>query len=209
MKIKVGIVDDHTLVLESLIMLINNLSNFEVTLHATDGKDLLQKLKRQQDYPDILLVDVLMPYMEGSEVILIVKKAYPNIKLVALSVLNDSLNVLKMIKAGCCAYLSKNINALELKLALTEIWSKGYYNSQLINTEKGAFENESALLTDREMEFLELACSDLNYQQIAKQMFLSIKTIDGYRANLFHKFRVKSRTGLVLEAIKRKLITVN
>lgn len=209
MKIKVGIVDDHTLVLESLIMLVNNLSDFEVTLHATDGNDLLQKLKRQQDYPDILLVDVLMPYMEGSEVILTVKKTYPSIKLVALSVLNDSINALKMIKAGCCAYLSKNINALELKLALSEIWSKGYYNSQLINTEKGALENESALLTDREMEFLELACSDLNYQQIAKRMFLSIKTIDGYRANLFHKFQVKSRTGLVLAAIKRKLITVN
>ncbi|MFC6099815.1 response regulator transcription factor [Olivibacter domesticus] len=209
MKIKIGIVDDHTLVLESLIMLVNNLSNFEVTLHATDGKDLLQKLERQHDYPDILLVDVLMPYMEGSEVISTVKKSYPSIRLVALSVLNDSLNALKMIKAGCCAYLSKNINALELKLALTEIWSKGYYNSQLIDIENGALMNESTPLTDRELEFLELACSDLNYQQIAKKMFLSIKTIDGYRANLFHKFQVKSRTGLILEAIKRKLITVN
>lgn len=209
MKIKIGIVDDHTLILESLIMLINNLSNFEVTLHATDGKDLLQKLKRQQEYPDILLVDVLMPYMEGSEIVLIVKKAYPNIKLVALSVLNDSLNALRMIKAGCCAYLSKNINALELKLALTEIWSKGYYNAQLISIDRGAMINKSTFLTDREMEFLELACSDLNYQQIAKKMFLSIKTIDGYRANLFHKFHVKSRTGLVLEAIRRKLITIN
>lgn len=208
MKIKIGIVDDHALVLESMIMLVNSLSTFEVILHATDGKDLLQKLKRQQDYPDILLVDVLMPQMGGAEVVLNIRKAYPNIKLVVLSVLNDSITVLKMIKAGCCAYLSKNINALELKLALTEIWSKGYYNSHLIGIENTDKTDEPSSLSDREMEFLELACSDLNYHEIAKKMFLSIKTVDGYRASLFFKFHVKSRTGLVLEAIKRKLIMV-
>jgi len=208
MKATVGIVDDHTLILESLIMLINNLADFKVTLHANDGADLLNKLERQDNYPDILLIDVLMPQMNGPEIVIKVKELYPDIRLVALSVLNDSISVLQMIKAGCCAYLTKNINVLELNLALTEVWNRGYYNSYL--TEKSAdIFMQPISLTEREKEFLYLACSDLNYYEIAKRMFLSIKTIDGYRASLFLKFKVKSRTGLVLEAIKRKLITVN
>jgi len=209
MKITVGIVDDHVLVLESLIMLVNNLVDFEVILHATDGKDLMQKLKRQDTCPDIILVDVLMPLMEGHEVVTSIRRIYPETKLIALSMLDDSLSALKMVKAGCCAYLSKNINALELKLALNEVWSKGYYNSHLVSVKREEPMMHSTLLTNREMEFLKLACSDLNYQQIAKKMYLSIKTVDGYRASLFHKFHVKSRTGLVLEAIKRRLIVVN
>ncbi|WP_134092129.1 response regulator [Olivibacter sp. XZL3] len=208
MKITVGIVDDHTLFLESLIMLVNNLTDMEVVLHASDGKDLLRKLQRQDTYPDILLVDVLMPHMEGSEVVMAVREAYPDIKVAALSVLNDSIHVLRMVRAGCCAYLPKTINTLELKLALTEIWTKGYYNSHLIRVETEEDVVNPIALTDREMEFLEMACSDLNYHEIAKRMFLSIKTIDGYRASLFNKFNVKSRTGLVLEAIKRNIIKV-
>lgn len=208
MKATIGIVDDHTLVLESLIMLINNLADFKVTLHAMDGKDLLSKLERQESYPDILLIDVLMPHMTGPEIVTQVKLLYPDIRLVALSVLNDSVSVLQMIKAGCCAYLTKNINILELNLALTEVWNRGYYNSYLTDRNIDIF-TDPISMTEREKEFLHLACSDLNYYEIAKRMFLSIKTIDGYRASLFLKFKVKSRTGLVLEAIKRKLITLN
>lgn len=207
MKATIGIVDDHVLVLESLIMLINNLADFQVTMHATDGYDLLNKLKRQESYPDILLIDVLMPSMSGAELAGKIRLAYPDIKLVALSVLNDSISVLQMIRAGCCAYLSKNVHILELNLALTEVWKKGYYNSYL--TEKSVEDNAFQIdLTDREKEFLYLACSDLNYHEIAKHMFLSIKTVDGYRARLFTKFKVKSRTGLVLQAIKHKYVHI-
>ncbi|MCL4640727.1 MULTISPECIES: response regulator [Olivibacter] len=208
MKISIGIVDDQTLFLESLITLINNLTDMEVVLYASDGKDLLRKLRRQDSHPDILLIDVLMPDMSGADVVIAVKEAYPDIRLAALSVLNDSFSVLKMIRAGCCAYLPKTMNTLELKLALTEIWKKGYYNSHLIKVENTEETLSPILLTEREMEFLELACSDLNYHEIAKRMFLSIKTIDGYRASLFNKFNVKSRTGLVLEAIKRNIVKV-
>ncbi|MEH6307459.1 response regulator transcription factor [Olivibacter sp. CPCC 100613] len=208
MKATIGIVDDHALVLESLIMLINNLADFQVTMHATDGHDLLNKLRRQESYPDILLIDVLMPSMSGAELTSKIKFDYPDIKLVALSVLSDSISVLQMIRAGCCAYLTKNMNVLELNLALTEIWAKGYYNSFLTekSVENIAFQIE---LTDREKEFLYLACSDLNYHEIAKRMFLSIKTIDGYRASLFAKFKVKSRTGLVLQAIRHKFVNIS
>jgi|SRR5690606_29128644 len=209
MKRTIGIVDDQQLFLRSVGMYVNSFPGFEVTLYAVNGTDLFAKLKRQPP-PDILLIDVNMPQMDGPETAAKVRaEGYPKTKMVALSMMEDSRNVIKMIKAGCCAYLLKNMNPNDLELALLEIMNYGYYNSYVTNLCYREQNNRNIVdLKDREMEFLNLACSDLTYQQIAAKMFLSIKTIDGYRASLFEKFQVKSRVGLVLEAIRQDLISV-
>ncbi|MGK9125872.1 response regulator transcription factor [Olivibacter sp. SA151] len=208
MKATIGIVEDHTLVLKSLEIIINSFSCFEVTLLADSGSSLFEQIDKGESVPDILLIDVLMPEMNGDEVAVRVKKKYANVKLVAISGFDDSASVMKMIRAGCCAYLQKNIELEELEGALQEIWMKGYYNNYLTNMGFQASNTDWMDLRDRELEFLRLACSDLNYHEIADCMCLSIKTIDGYRACLFAKFGVKSRVGLVLEALKHNLISL-
>ncbi|MFC6099784.1 response regulator transcription factor [Olivibacter domesticus] len=209
MKGTIGIVDDQQLFLKTVGMFVDTFPDFQVVLYATDGQDLLTRLRAIKSPPDILLIDVNMPFMEGAELVAKIKEAYPSIKMAALSMMDDSQNVIKMIKAGCCAYLLKNMNPNDLEVALKEIMVRGYYNTHVTNiVYHELFSKQPIDLKDREREFLELACSDLTYQQIADKMFLSIKTVDGYRAALFEKFQVKSRVGLVLEAIRQNLISV-
>lgn len=206
MNATIGIVEDQQLILKSLEMLVNSFPHFDVVLSATNGLELFEKLERHFSIPDILLIDVRMPLMDGVEVAVQLKKYYPAIKVVALSGLDDSMSVVKMIKSGCCAYLLKSMNLGDLELALEEIWAKGYYNSRI--TDMGYQEPNLKLmdLKENEMEFLKLACTDLTYHEIASNMCLSIKTIDGYRATLFDKFKVRNRIGLILEVLRHNLI---
>jgi len=114
-----------------------------------------------------------------------------------------------MIKAGCCAYLLKYTHPNELEKALHEIYIKGFYNADVSNVNYRRllqFEKDSLNITDKEKTFLQYACKDITYKQIASQMNLSERTIDGYRESLFHKLKVQSRVGLALEAIRRELV---
>lgn len=206
MNATIGIVEDQHLILKSLEMLINSFSHFDVVLSARNGIDLFEKLEQHFPVPDILLIDVVMPLMDGAEVAVQLKKNFPAIKLVALSGMDDAMSVVKMIKSGCCAYLLKSISLDDLEQALEEIWAKGYYNSRI--TDMGYQESNMKLmdLKENEMEFLKLACTDLTYHEIASNMCLSVKTIDGYRAALFEKFKVRNRIGLILKVLRHNLI---
>jgi DNA-binding NarL/FixJ family response regulator len=211
MKIRIGIVDDHQLFLKSLGFLICSLPNFELAVDALNGVDLLEKLKSNQVVPDILLIDVNMPRMDGVDTARNVNLLYPQIKMAALSMKDDDTTIIKMLQAGCTAYLLKDIHPNELEIALLEINEKGYYNADKHNVNHRRFvarskDQEIVQLTLREKEFLRLACSDLTYKQVAMQMSLAERTIDGYREALFEKLNVKSRVGMALEAIRRNLV---
>jgi len=148
--------------------------------------------------------------MNGAEVATLISRKYPTVKLVALSIKDDDDSVLKMIQSGCCAYLLKDMDPEELNTALIEITENGYYNADTTNLQfrrliLRAGQSSAVIMNEKEKQFLKLACSDLTYKQIASKMFLSEKTIDGYRANLFEKFNVKSRVGLALEAVRQNL----
>lgn len=211
MKISIGIVDDHQLFLKSVSLMLSGLQNFTVVVEAVNGKDLQQKLLTAPSIPDIMLIDVSMPVMDGYAVAVWLSENYPAMKLAALSVDDSDKAIIAMIRAGCCAYLLKDIHPAELEKALHEIYTKGYYNGdasninyrRLIQAQK---EEEELKLNDNERQFLQLACSDLTYKQIAARMNKSERTIDGYREDLFRKFKVQSRVGLVLEAIRRDLV---
>lgn len=211
MKISVGIVDDHQLFLTSLGMMIENFEGFKVTVMAMNGKELQERIVANER-PDIMLIDVNMPVIDGIATAKWLSQNYPLINLVALSMNDSDRTVIEMIKSGCCAYLLKDAHPNELEKALREIYTKGYYNSDVININYRRLlqeQNDPLNITENEKLFLQLACSDLTYKQIGAQMNLSERTIDGYRENLFHKFKVQSRVGLVLEAIRKNCVKLN
>ena len=210
MKISVGIVDDHQLFLKSLSLMLSQSEHFTVEIEALNGKELQHKLPLASP-PDIMLIDVNMPLMDGVATAAWLAKNYPAIRLAALSMNDDDRSIIAMLKAGCCAYLLKDTHPIELEKALHEINKRGYYNGDAGNIDyrrifKLQEEQEKLVLSDNERQFLELACSDLTYKQIAERMHKSERTIDGYREVLFKKMNVQSRVGLALEAIRRGIV---
>jgi DNA-binding NarL/FixJ family response regulator len=209
--IKIGIIDDHQLFVKSLGMMLDTFKDYKVVLEACTGKDLMAKIAVQKELPDIILLDVNMPQMNGLECAQWLTQHYPAVKLVALSSNDSDQIIIGMIKAGCCAYMLKDTHPNELEKALNEIAIKGYYNGDISNINfrrllQSQEKNNALNLTEKEKTFLQHACSDMTYKHIALLMNVSERTVDSYRENLFAKFNVQSRVGLCLEAVRRELV---
>jgi two-component system, NarL family, invasion response regulator UvrY len=205
-KYKVVLVDDHTLFRKGISGLINDFSNFEVVWEAGNGKEFTKILKENQ-MPDIVLLDITMPEMDGYQTSLWIKKNHPDLKFVILSMCDNEAEIIKMLKAGARGYVLKDANPEFLEAALEEVMNKGFYYSEwlsgtIISSLRGNDGKKENEINDKENEFLRLACSELTYKEIADKMNLSVRTIDGYRDSLFEKLNIKSRVGLVLFAIK-------
>lgn len=212
-NISVAIADDHQLFLKSLSILISGIGGFSVATEALNGQDLMNKLQNLAQPPDIVLLDVNMPVMNGVETAVAVAAKYPGIKIIALSMKDDDSSIIDMLKAGCCCYLLKDIHPTELEKALVEIYKNGFYNADALNLRYRRMLlkpdiAKNVMLTEKEKRFLQLACSDFTYKQIAMQMHVSERTVDGYREALFEKLSVQSRTGMALEGIRRNLVTL-
>ena len=217
-KYKIVIVDDHTLFAESLESLINNFSDFKVQFVVNNGQELIDKLAKTDSMPDIILLDINMPVMNGTQTMYWLKKNHPKLNALALSMDDNEKTIIKMLRYGAKGYLLKDIHPKELKNALNEVIHKGFYytdkvNNSLINSlnsVKEQFDNDDDIisLNDREKTFLELACTEKTYKEIAETMFISPKTVDGYRDSLFKKFGVSNRVGLVLYAFKQELVKI-
>ncbi len=211
MKIRIGIVDDHQLFLKSLSLMLRSFNNYNVVVEAVNGKNLQEKMNDIKIVPEIMLIDVNMPVMDGIATATWINQNYPSIKLVALSQNDSDKTIIGMIKAGCCAYLLKDTHPNELEKALYEIYTKGFYNADISNINYRRlleFEKDSLNISDKEKIFLQYACSDMTYKQIALLMNISERTVDGYRESLFQKLKVQSRVGLALEAIRRELVSL-
>lgn len=213
MKVPVGIVDDHQLFLKSVGLMISGFDNFNLSVEALNGKELQQKLQTAETLPEIILLDVNMPVMNGPETALWLRNTFPQIKVVALSMNDKDKAIIDMIKAGCCAYLLKDIHPNELEKALNEIDKRGYYNADAGNINYRRLlmyedKNDPLYLSEKERTFLKYACQELNYKQIAELMSVAERTVDGYRESVFEKLGVHSRVGLVIEAIRRKLVEI-
>lgn len=207
------IVDDHLLVADSLKMLIETFSGYRVLYYAKNGMDLQQKIIANKSIPDVILLDVNMPLMNGYETMEWLSKEHPDVKVLALSMDDDEQMVLGMLSRGANGYLLKDIHPDALKIALNEVIEKGYYHSEnvvntLLKSLKPKKEIPTIRLAERDLKFLQLSCSELTYTEIAAQMFLSPKTIDNYRSKLFKRFQVKNRVGLVIFALKNNLISI-
>jgi len=212
--ISIALVDDHSLLRNGLAGMLKE-SGYNVLFEADNGSEFLDKMKTAAP-PDILLLDINMPHMDGFETAAWMKKNFPETKILALSMYDDEESIIKMLKNGARGYILKDSHPSELKDAIDAVMSKGFYYSEMVtgrlmrtiidngDTEK----NGSESLSEREVEFLKLAASELTYKEIAEQMNLSPRTIDGYRDDLFEKLSIKSRVGLVLYAIRKGIVSV-
>ncbi len=205
-KFNVVIVDDHLLFAQSLKGLVDSFEEFNVLYHTVNGQDLIDKLTTLSNDPDVILMDVKMPVMGGIETTAWLKTNRPKIKVLALSMEDDEINIIKMIKNGARGYLLKDIHPDELKTALNEVLSEGFYHTKHVSKAlQNSMHHQQDLkqaLSSNELRFLKLACTERTYKEIAEEMNLSPKTIDGYRDTLFKKMGIKSRTGLVIYAVK-------
>lgn len=215
-SIKVALVDDHQLFRKGLAELINCFSHYFVFFEAGSGIEL-QKLIQPSNLPDIIIMDVNMPGMDGFESMLWLHNHYPDIPVLALSMFDDENTIVRMLKLGVKGYLLKDAAPNELHDGLNALIKKGFFYTDFVtgrlvhslgNDKENGEHSKLSKLTGREINFLSLCCSELSYKEIAGQMYVSPRTVDGYRDNLFQKLDVKSRVGLVLFAIKNGVVNV-
>lgn len=205
---QVAVVDDHTLFRNALARLINTFNGFSVFFEAENGEELKNKLRKNL-IPDIILLDINMPGMNGFETSEWLYKNYPQIKVLALSMFNDDSTIIRMLKAGAKGYIMKTAEPNELYLALRSVVQKNFYLSEHISGKivgglnKNIEIRENAVsLTDKEIEFLKLSCSELSYKEIGEKMFVGTRRVEDHRNSLFEKLKMRSRVGLVIYAIK-------
>lgn len=210
---KIAIVDDHELMAKALSGLVQKFDGFEVIFEVSSGAALIERLGLNM-IPDIVLLDVSMPDMDGYEVSHWLKGNFPDIKILALSMNDKEEAIIKMLRNGAVGYLLKGCKPQELKIALESLSTKGHYYTDYLTSRLIKGLNPDSLsspvdqlgLNDREKRFIELACSDLTYVEIADRMCISPRTVDGYRESVFVKMNVKSRVGMVIEAIRLKIV---
>lgn len=211
----IAVVDDHSMFRKGLASLISYFPSYKVLFDAANGKDFIAQL-HPKHLPDIVLLDINMPEMDGYATAGWIRVNYPEIKILALSTMDAEQAIVKMIKHGAKGYVLKDAEPAELKKAFDEVLTSGFYYNDVITRkvlksvhlfadEKNSF-SSFIKLSEREIEFLKQICSEKTYQQIANDMFLSARTIDGYRDALFEKLNVTSRVGLVLYAIKNGFV---
>jgi len=213
---KIVLVDDHVLLRNGLSVIIGGFDDFTILFEANHGQHFIEKLD-PENLPDIVLLDVTMPVMNGFETAEWIFTHHPSIKVMVLSMLGDERTIIKMLKMGALGYMTKDTDPKELNRALNELYYKGIYFNQLLcnnlvhSVRNGMEEPNDEYqilinLPEREKEFLKLLATDLTLKEIAAKMSLSPRTIDGYRDNLFEKVKVTNRVGLVLFALRNNLI---
>ena len=214
-KIKVILVDDHDLFREGLMLLLSQFKEIEIINEAANGKELLKILDSQ--IPDIILMDIAMPKMNGIETTKNVLSKYPDLKIIALSMFDDQNSYYQMIQAGAHGFIVKNTKGAELVKAIKEVMSgKNYFSTSLLKSiilnmaddKKLQSEDNKTILTKRESEILQLLCKGLTSSEIAEKLFISKKTVEGHKYNLFSKTGKKNTVNLVMYAVKNKLVEV-
>ena len=207
-KIQVAIADDHKLLRNGLVRLVSTFDKYNVIFEADNGRQIKEKLG-EHIIPDIIILDVNMPDVDGFQTAQWLHKNFPQVKILALSMFSDENIIIRMLRLGAKGYILKNIEPEELKNALDSIVQKDFYLSEYISGKiiSGLHKdqdglNDQVVLTEKEKEFLKHACSELTYKDIAERMFVSHRTVDDYRNGLCEKLKVKTRVGLVMYAIK-------
>ncbi len=209
-KIKIALVDDHSLFRSGLASLLTEFEDIEVVFEATNGADLQTKIKKHENV-QVILMDINMPVMDGFASTKWIKENYAHIHVLALSMFEDEKSIINMIKAGANGYLLKESKSTEVLTAIKTIIEKGFYINELVSGRLFiSLKNDEPknILTDKELTFLQHCATELTYKEIAAIMNVSPRTVDNYRESLFAKLNLKSRTGLVVYGIKNDLIKI-
>jgi len=216
-KKTVVIVDDHLLFAQSLESLITNLEGYQVLAILKNGKELVQYYLHKRKKPELILLDVKMPVMDGIQTMQWLKENQPEQKALALTMEDDEETIIKMLRAGARGYLLKDIHPENFEFAMRMVIDQGFYYSSKVETalkysekeEAGSVKSVVDNLTDREWTFLKFACSELTYKNVAGEMNVSPKTIENYREAVFRKLKVKTRVGLVIYCMKNNLFKLD
>lgn len=217
--LKIAMVDDHSLLRNGLANLINSFEGFEVSMEANNGRDFIEQLATASP-PDIVLLDINMPVMNGYETAAWIRENLPGAKTLVLSMLDSDLAIIRMLNLGARGFLIKDSHPNQFRTALNQLRDQGFCLNEGISgrisyiaknedpDDKSGTNLVPPRLTDKEHHFLRLSCSELTYREIASEMGISPRTVDSHRDSLFAKLNVYSRVGLVLYAIKNGIVMV-
>lgn len=214
-KIKVILADDHQMFLDGLSSLLSQVKDVQVIAAVNSGKEVLEKLKHVQ--PDLVIVDLNMPEMDGLQTTREIKKTHPHLKVLGLTMENDLQSVTGMLEAGASGYILKNTGKAELELAIRQVMKGEVYLSQAISNQlaqnllqnlqkRNEVDNELSTLTQRELEILKMIALENSNTEIADQLFISSKTVETHRKNLMKKIGVKNSLGVYKFAVKHQLL---
>lgn len=207
--IRIALVDDHVVLRKSLGIMLDNMPGFKVVLEADNGLHLIEQLQTDAE-PDLVLLDITMPGMDGAETARWLKQEYPAIKILVVTMLRSDPVILQMVKIGARGYILKDCEPVELQDAITSVYETGYYYNELFTPgmRTSNISEDDAPLSTQEISFLRWACTDLTHKEIAVEMQVSPRTVDGYRDSLFRKLKVTSRVGIVIYAIRNGFVQV-
>jgi len=217
--IKIAIADDEELFRQGISFILNKEMNFEIIIQAADGADLIEQLSVCDDLPEIILMDLKMPNLNGVEATKIIKKGYPDVKIIAITSYYSKPFISNMIATGAVAYLAKNTPPKEVIATVNAVAVKGFcYNENVMQVIQENMLNPNAkptrsyfdvdYLTKREAEVLKLICDQKTTNEIADQLFISPRTVEGHRNNLLLKTEAKNTAGLVIFAFQHKIVVL-
>lgn len=216
MKYSIAIVDDHILIAKALTEIIERkMPQFNILYEVENGQALMERMAVPVNIPDIVLLDISMPVMDGFATAAWLRKEHPAVLVLALSMQEDESSLIRMIKNGVRGYLLKNIHPVELEKALESLVQKGFYHSEwatnkvmITITGEDITASSRIEINERENEFLQYAITELSYKEIGEKMFCSSRTVEAYRDSLFEKTGLKTRVALVVYAIKNGWIKI-
>ncbi|MFN5428449.1 MAG: response regulator transcription factor [Bacteroidota bacterium] len=216
MKTKIALVDDHVMSRETMAQVINRYQHFEVVMQASNGNEFIEKVKKAEELPDIVVLDLLMPEMDGFDTALWIQEHRKYFRVLVLSMTFKYNMMVRMLQAGARGILTKQDDLTELEYALNMLRQRGLYINkhvsfsmyrELMKNKSGALGHDR--ITNMEFRFLRLCCSELTYRAIADQLNVSPRTVDTHRDNLFEKLKLRSRAGLIMYAIQMGIVDLD
>lgn len=217
-KIKLALCDDHTLFRIGMASILSQVHDFELILEAGNGQELIDRIARKT--PDVVLLDLQMPVMDGTATADYLRENHPLIKIIVLTMHDEDRMVLHLLEKGVSGYLLKDAEADEVEKAIRKVMDEGVYLTEFVSkamlrkmTNKttvvrpiNAFYNSKILLSEREKEVLMLICEGLSTNEISEKIFLSPRTVEGHRLRILEKTETKNTAGMVAYAFKNSLV---
>lgn len=215
LSLRVAIADDHVLLRNALAALINNSGQCKVIFESSNGKELIQKIKEGHE-PDVVILDLNMPEMDGYQTSAYLQSHHPDIKVLMLTMYDSELILIRLLKAGVRGFMKKDIHPSELLSAIQSVHENGfYYSAQTSSKLAGLFRDKDdnpilnrIMMSETEIEFLKLSCTEMTYKEIAAAMKINPRAIDGLRDTLFTRLDIKSRVGLAMYALKHGVVAI-
>ncbi|HYC39002.1 MAG TPA: response regulator transcription factor [Chitinophagaceae bacterium] len=213
-KIKIAIADDYKVYRDGLKVGLSSDDSLEVIAEADNGEDLLKEFEKQ--LPDVVLMDLKMPIMDGMETTKLVRKNYPSVKVLVITMYEDEKFIIHMMENGANGYLLKNAEPDEIRKSIHAVHENGYYFNDVVNKAllkklvlknnlKPSF-NQDIELTERELQVLKLICEEKTAAEIGREIFLSPRSVEGIRQRLIEKVGVRNTAGLVMFAAKNGIV---